>query len=332
MVLFNNDLYAKIICKEALESDCLRIISGYASADFLIKVKQEFPQLKIDLFIGMSQEGISINTHKKFKEIMIEFSDVQVYYQFEEKNTHIKLIEFSNKVSKVTYVGSANFTENGFFNNQELMVPIGDYTESLFEEQKRKSLLCNVDNIARYINFFEEESNLSKSELIKNQKFVKTIESMNMEIKEIQQKQKRYLSDIQKIRSNINYDYYKKFSIEIILNEENDRRWRETGINRIFKGEIPSLFETNKNPFFKLFPEEQIFSIFADDGNMYQAQLTGMNKKDLILLNGNFYEYVQKKIGLNEYRVISRQCLESFGVTKINFERLSESEYYMYFV
>lgn len=335
-MLFNNDLYKKIICKEASRFNYLRIISGYGSADFLRRVKRDFPELQIDLFIGMYKEGFSINSHKKFIEIMTEYPDVQVYYQYEGKSTHIKLIEFSDKMQRSTYVGSANFTENGYISNQELMVPIIDYTGSLFEEQKRKSLVADFETIEKFINFYEDEVNIETNEVnpgkIKEKEVTEKVDSVDLEIKKLYQKRKQYIKYIETVRSNINYEYYKKFSIEIVLNEENDRRWKETGINRIFHDRIPSLFETNKNPFFKIFPEDRIFRIFSDDGNIYQAKLTGMNKKDLILLNGNFYEYVQKKIGINEYKVISRQYLEEFGITKINFERLDESDYYMYFM
>ena len=109
-MLFNNDLYKKIICKEASRFNYLRIISGYGSADFLRRVNRDFPELQIDLFIGMYKEGFSINSHKKFIEIMTEYPDVQVYYQYEGKSTHIKLIEFSDKMKRSTYVGSDNFT------------------------------------------------------------------------------------------------------------------------------------------------------------------------------------------------------------------------------
>lgn len=329
MVLCNTDLYKNIIENELEKASELHVISGYASANFLSNIVDEFPHVNITLFIGMYREGISKKDHEIYKNLTLKFESINVYYQIEGPPTHMKLLEFISTTERTTYIGSANFTDNGFKNNRELMVKGSEYTGSLFRDQRNKSMICTSHEINNYINFYDEKENIN----LEVDTEIESYDSMNVVNENIEKEyviRKRNIRNIPNIRTNINERYYDKFSIEIVLNKESNPRWDTTGINRLFDDKIPSLCDTPRLPFYKLFPEDTIFDIHADDGNHYKAKLTGITNRDLILVNGNFYEYVKNKAGIEEYKPISRPDLESVNMTKINFERIDKNVYFMY--
>lgn len=334
-MLVTENLYHNIIEKEAPDFNELKIISGYGSSEFLANITSKYPHLKISLFLGMTQTnlGISKKNHDEFKKITELNNNILVYYQINGVPTHMKIVEFCLGETKKSYVGSANFTENGFINNRELMTLITDSTKELFCEQMKVSLLCTDETIDEHIFFYSENEGTMES-LIQEESSNYSDEIKNKKLENPQGL--RYTeSDIvfkfRNVRSTRNFSFFNIFEIEIVLNQINNPRWYDSGINSWVNGTTPSLLQTPKVFFDKIFPVGEIFEIIADDGQIYDAKLTGRFNKNLELINGNFYEYVRKRIGLNEKRPISREDLEIYGKTKVCFERIDELKYLMSF-
>ncbi|MDT2825773.1 phospholipase D family protein [Vagococcus lutrae] len=329
MVLYNIDLYENIIEKELATSSELQVISGYSSGSFLSKIVNQFPNVKIILFIGMYHEGISKNDHDIYTTLTTERENVFVYYQVEGRPTHIKLLEFVGETDRSTYIGSANFTDNGFKNNRELMVKGKEYTGSLFREQIAKSMICTSNNIEHYIKIYDDQEKCEHQLDLELEKCANIVSDFVYVPEEYQPKNMTRNKYIQNLRTNINGKYYENFYIEIVLDEENNPRWDTTGINRLFIDKIPSLCDTPRLPFYKVFPQNDIFDIYSDDGAHYKAKLIGINNRDLILINGSFYDYVKSRAKISGYKPISRSELELVNMTRIYFERLDKSIYYM---
>lgn len=328
-MLFFDNLYEKIIRTESKHSFELRIISGYGSASFLRRVKEEFPHLKISLFLGMTFQGVSEKDHKGFVKINKDFEDVKVYYEIDGLATHTKLVEFISEKGKKIYIGSANFTDNGFFHQREIMALVNDSTKELFDYQKSISMLCVDKDIEKYINIYPNNSIFVADfpetyiEELRNSENGKE-SNRNMT-------DQQFLVKLTDLRQNINPKYYTKFDIEVVLEEKNNPRWADSGINAWIDKKKPSLIQTPRMLFDKVFPENKVFEIYSDDGNIYLAKLVGRFNGNLVLTNGDFYEYVRKKINLEKKRPISFEDLQKYGSTKIHFERLEELKYYMYF-
>jgi len=339
MTLYTDNLYKFIIQENAPYFPELRILSGYGSAPFLRKVATEFPNLKIDLYLGMTLQGVSQQNHDEYCKLMNQNSNLRVFYQIKGIQSHVKLIEFKTKNSSRVFVGSANFTENGFVNQRELMTEVSSEVNGLFDFQKDLSIECTFQDITEYILFFQEsastiENQEMNSELSNSES--NNIRETDMEVAEktklIQKTTgKKHHPTIQNLRAQVNYSYYNKFSLEIVLDENNNPRWLDTGINSWVNGKTPVLTQTPKVSFDKLFPVEKIVEVFADDGNQYKGKLTGRFNGSFMLINGNFYEYIKKNIGLKEYRAISREDLLDFGYTELHFERIDELKYIMTF-
>ena len=157
-MIYNNELYLNVLKENCKIYDKLSIISGYASASFLERIIEEFPDLKIELFIGMSQEGVLKANHKQYLRIMSINKNVNIYYQYKAALTHIKAYVFSNYEETKSFVGSANFTENGFIFNNELLCETNESLNELFNDQKEKSKLCNDNSINEYLQFVDNRN------------------------------------------------------------------------------------------------------------------------------------------------------------------------------
>ncbi|MEB8068153.1 restriction endonuclease PLD domain-containing protein [Mammaliicoccus fleurettii] len=325
MSVYIDNLYGNII-SENFKSDKLKTITGYASAPFLKKVIEEIPDLIIEIYIGMSQQGISINNHKEFCNLMNKHENLKIYYQIKGKNNHMKLYEFSKKSTRKTIIGSANFTENGFFNNQEIMVEAEFDTNDIFKRQKELSLLCTTPNIDKFIDFYNEDSNDVNVE-------GETQRDNNSSLSNIStiQKEQEYISTFKKLKTNPNPHYYRKFKIEIVLNKHQNPTWSEKGINAWINNRQPYLQSSQKVFFEKYFPNDEIFYIYTDDGIKFKCKLGGKFNSEIHFVNSNIYEYVKRRINLTVNRPISRDDLINYGNTAFNFTRVNETKYLLEF-
>lgn len=321
MKVYVENLYHNIIEKNSDNFSRLRIISGYASSFFLSRILNDFPDLNIELFIGMSIFGVSKHDHLEFQNIVRKNEKVNVYYQVRGTPNHMKILEFSSSADKKVYIGSANFSENGFYNHKELMIEINLSLDALFEEQRADSLLCTDDNIEKLIPLYEHEIlNSSKKELL---------DIVQLERNDISYSAKNAVSLNKRrdeLRSRIDPDFYKEFELTIVLPNKY-AGWNRKGINSWVKGKIPVLEQTPRLLFNKVFPRNHEFIIYTDDNKVLKAKLSGQFESQLMILNLNLYEYIRGRIGLKEKRPISYDDLKLRGFTKMYFTRINETEY-----
>ena len=327
-----NDLYSNLFCDLARSHEKIEIISGYASPTFFKSVLDEFPHLKITLYIGMSDEGISINSHLKYKEIQGE-SNAFIYYQTNKLNSakpnHIKAYRFSKGNSQRIFVGSANFTENGFINNREILTEISNDLSELFEEQKTNSILCSDPNITDYINFTVSEVHNSREfgqdefppvELAElgDQKFIYTRESNGVR------------NRLYSCRQNIDKKYHKYFKVNIALNASSNNRWRSTGINGALTGEESLLKYSLDGKLYDLFPKNQVITIYTEDDKILKAKLVSDFDLDLTLIDETWYDYTVSRLGIEFGIPLSNESLLQLKCNCFEFERINESEYLMW--
>lgn len=321
-IILIDELYKKIIQQYSRISNNLNIISGYGSSKFLSMIIEEFPNLQINLFIGMSQTGISFREHQSFLILMGKHEKLSIYYQVKGPLTHIKLLEFSTMYRNTTFLGSANFTENGFINNHEAMVCLNEQDNSnLFERQKSVSLLCTDPDIENKIKFYEE-STLSTIE-----PDTESFEHVNQHVIN-EKEEKKYDRFLEYRKSN---KIPTKYNLTVVLNENNDPNWASNGINAIFKNKKSFLIQRNSWFFNSFFPKNHSFILLTESGQEFKAQLSGDFERHLELVDMEFYEYFSKILGFKDSRPISEKDLENIGMNKIYFEKKEESIYLMYF-
>ena len=168
MTLIYENLYDNIIAKNADRYSHLRVITGYSSGNFVHRVLNDFPNLKIELYLGMAMQGISNRDHKAYREITNDEIG-KIYYVNQLPMVHQKIIEFydSGNTQRIGYVGSANFSFSGFMTQRELMMPTKDPLNRPFEIIRPQSSLCLSNNLANisFMNQLETFRQFKSSEL-----------------------------------------------------------------------------------------------------------------------------------------------------------------------
>ena len=342
METYFEDLYENLFGRVANDYTYLKVISGYASASFLSRVVNDFPHLKIELFIGMTSQGVSEKNHVEFQSMMKKNRNISIFYQVEGAPNHMKILEFSTSTSlnKKVFLGSANFSENGFFNNKEAMTAIGFLPETLFDDQLKISLLCVDEKINEYVELYEDEvrqqdsGDSSKNEdanHLDNDTSIPTITTDFSSKSSNNENRRLAMHKWQGLKGKIDPKYYESFEITVVLPKENNARWDKKGINSWVECRVPVLEQTPKILFTKVFPQDEEFKIYTDDNQILNAKLTGNFNGQLEVLNLNLYDYVRKRIGLLEQRPISYHDLVAGGYTTMYFTRINQNEYKMGF-
>lgn len=333
MVIYTKELYENIFGKFSLEASSLKIISGYSSSGFLKRVLQQFPHLSLDLFLGMTYQGISKEDHEQYKKIVKENPKVNIFYQITNKPTHMKIYSFYSSINNKTtnFIGSANFSENGFLVQREILTNVADNLENLFLEQSKYSKSCLDKDIEKYVPFLNNEFYTDSEQLMTSTNIASSSENDDLLIKENKESfnNKTYIKNLETVRMRTNLNFYDTFKVEIVLDGKRDKHWASKGINACFEEKEPVLIGRN---FPKLFPVNKKFKIYTTDGEEWDAVLTGRFDGHISVLNVNLYNYVRKCIGLKEIRPISYNDLLEVGKTEFHFERINEIEYIMSFI
>jgi len=319
------NLYENIIKKNASNNIKIRVLSGYSSANFVNLVLKDFPHIQIELYIGMAFQGIKKKDHVKYKE-MSDKQNLNVFYQVDGIPNHMKVLEFSNQANELTtFVGSANFSQQGFLFHKELMTLQKRVPNELFENQYNQSMSCLNPNVEKYINFYQDNGDsLDYAEFL-NRHTLLNETSDKMEPDNLGRSEKW-----REIRFSTNIVYYNTFYVEI-LPSMNNEVWKYSGINSWVNSGEPVLIQTPRLMFDQVFPENDVFYIYTDDGLEISATLSGHFNKYLKFNNVNIYEYVKKRIGIHNKRPIHYMDLLSYGCTNFYFERIEKNIFLMSF-
>ncbi|GEB94167.1 restriction endonuclease PLD domain-containing protein [Microbacterium lacticum] len=124
-MFLSKDLFETVLTRYIERgADELRIVSGYASAEMctrlLLAAKKMHKGLKIRLIVGMTgYEGITVDTHQGLLSVQAEppedSGSVSVSYVTNGISVHSKLfIWMQGNQPLGAWIGSANFTQNGF--------------------------------------------------------------------------------------------------------------------------------------------------------------------------------------------------------------------------
>lgn len=158
MTLIVNELYDNIIRVNASDFPNLRVITGYSSRDFVKKIITEFPELKIELYIGMALQGISEKDHV-FYQKATKSGKAVVRYVVKKPMIHQKVLEFyDDDDDRCGYIGSANFSDGGFCNQREVMAMVDNSLDYLFDCADASSFLCIDSEIDKIVPIVDDET------------------------------------------------------------------------------------------------------------------------------------------------------------------------------
>lgn len=115
----------------------IKISSGYASPEFLLFILNKFPEISIDLTIGMiSSDKIFEKDHSRFVDLVSFYPQLTINYVVSKQPNHSKIYHWyhSDHNETTTFIGSANFSANGFLLNKETMLERTNIKEEIFSK------------------------------------------------------------------------------------------------------------------------------------------------------------------------------------------------------
>lgn len=324
MEVYNKNLYQNVLEQNLKQFDNMRIITGYCSSTFVQQVVEEFPIVNIEIYIGMSHEGIVENDHQIYCELM-KNKNVKIYYQIEGIPNHMKLYDFSSDSEHKVFIGSANFSNNAFNYQQEILGEINIDTARLFAKQKQHSLACVDDNIGQYITFINRENVENKVD--KDDKDIKVGKVLEPGYNNKKNYRKRRM-DFLSLSIRRDYTYYNEFDFLIVNPKSIDHYWDTTGVNSSQVNKVPVLKQTSPNMEFKdVFPLNEEFIIYTEDGEKLYAKLGGNFNREIHFFDFDIYMYLKDRIGLVSNRPISYEDLKKYNLSSIFFIRKNKNEY-----
>lgn len=317
-----DNLYENIIKTCFKKSNRITILSGYGSGKFLKKVLKDCPELKLDLYLGMTHEGVSTSSHHTFQHLTKTNPYINVYYQIKGTPNHMKIYSIYNLDEQmVSFAGSANFTENGFEYNKEILVEGNLDFKEIFDAQHINSLICTDRDIEKYVNIYNaviEDSDDSETNRKYESSFVSGSKIYNP-------KSNKLIS----MRNKASHKYFKEFDIEVV--KSNDKNWEFTGINSGLYGGTPHLDIGNTLYLKQVFPRDTDFSLITDEDKEYKVRASANDRDALYFIDEDIYDFFRKKLGWKQIRPISYKDLRAIGSNQIKFIRLDKLKYYIEF-
>ena len=323
------DLYQTVLMDPVLrqKANTLYIVSGYASANMVdrhlrglakvMKIPISETSVSVNLMIGMTaKEGISEPSHKAFNHLTAEvFSrNFTCGYYMGAQPTHAKAYAwYEGNRPIIGYVGSANYTYNGFMGNQQEVLSnekpndIFEYYQSLQQD----SYLCSHEEVqgiikpCSIIGETKESINASHEDGSINIKKVSSLPTRN----------RVDISLLDERKSDICYG----------LN------WGDRGDRRITEAYIPVNAELGRSGFF---PERGVhFTVHTDDGKTFLCARRQDGGKAIHSTQDNSIigEYFRRRINASLDQPITKEHLESYGRTEVSFEKIDDDNYYMDF-
>ena len=321
------NMYNEVLIKPGQDgADTLKIISGYATSvmasDHLEDLHDKKLRVHVSLIVGMCpSDGLSLSNHSGFQSIVN--SEMPSYknrfscsYIYKTPAVHSKLYVWyrKNKLFKA-FIGSANYTQNAFYHQRELLAEIRDSditdycqiieNDSIFCNLSEAESLIRIHNDSSYYrrHIHEEKSYDDKNESADPQKIdvehvkVSLLSSRNGEVQN---------------RGGLNWG---------------QRPGREP--NQAYIQLPPEVYNSD---FFPKAP--QCFTVVTDDDKSFICRRAEKDEQGQTIHtpqnNSYFGEYFRNRLGLANGAFVKRQDLERYGRTDVDFYKIGD-EYYMDF-
>ncbi|RNF39753.1 restriction endonuclease PLD domain-containing protein [Planococcus salinus] len=297
----------------------LRILSGYASSAFLYHILNTYPDIELELIIGMSKkDGIKRWDHERYIQTMNENPRIQISYHTTHPAIHAKFYHWYDDDllnNSVTFVGSANFSWGGFRDQNELLVEANHpNVPEVFAAPNPIS--CNDPRIDEYINFYTVQ-----------------IQRRNRTLQGVRQTNQQ----TQETETSINLENLEYVDLPLLLNndtaihEKSGLNWGQRDGREPNQAYIPVPTPFNReNPnFFPLL--EQDFAMLTDDGQQLICVMAQANRKAIHTSESNSImgRYFRERIGVPLGARVDVQDVIGYGRTSVRVYKIDNETYFM---
>jgi hypothetical protein len=318
------DLYNEVLVKPCQEgANTLKIISGYATSlmalDHLVDLHQKHLKTNIKLFVGMcSGDGISLSNHRGFQSIVKSGENIfkgrfVCSYIYNAPQIHSKLYAwYRGKDLYKAFIGSANYTQNAFYRQRELLAEIHDANiTEYFSLVENDSVFCDLDEAETLITI-HNDVNYYKRHIHEDQDT--NTANTNTEIKHIAVP--LYSTKMGEVQNHagLNWGHRDKYKREL---------------NQAYIQLPPNVYKSDFFP-----PAPQSFNVITDDNKSFLCRRAEKSKEGETLhtpQNNSFLgEYFRNRLGLANGTFVTKKDLERYGRTDVAFYKIGD-EYYMDF-
>ena len=324
--MLTENLFQKVLLDPARKgADTLYIVSGYARAGMAHqhiqtvqkKLKSDSPPIHVNLIVGMAaKDGVANSSHLGFVSLSEETlkGAFTCGYLMKPPQVHAKVYAwFRGDKPTVGYIGSANYTRQGFLEkNQREVMTLGDpnMIRDYYRSIEAESCLCTHQDAQRLVRgdelsvFTGEDASVAPS-LDSSVAFPPsegkiTISFLN-----------RY-GDLPQ-RSGLNWGQ----------RPEEKRAPNQAYIRipaAIYRSDF---FPTAKNH----------FTMHTDDGQVIICARRQQHEKAIHSTENNSImgEYFRRRLGVGLGQPVSKADLEKYGRTDVDFYKIDDDNYYMDF-
>ncbi len=293
----------------------LLVVSGYASASMVYR-HLAIPEIhenkvKVRLIVGMARsDGISLADHNMFKEVEAT-NGFECYYRASGSSVHSKVyVWMSDREPVKAFVGSANYTEQGFISNlQENAMAEGNSRDAYnyFMDTLKETMEITHDDIDQHVRFYTNNHQNRDGGEDDDCVIVSLLGTRGEWRNEVPERSGLNWGQRPEHRRNPNQAY-----IQI------GARLARTG-------------------FFPPRPER--FTVLTDDGLSFEA--VRAQKTSRVDSGGDAIEtpqgnhilgaYFRARLGVQSGAPVKRQHLENYGRTDVTFCKLEDETYLMNF-
>ncbi|HOC92939.1 MAG TPA: NgoFVII family restriction endonuclease [bacterium] len=314
--MIKDDLFNNVLVKPA-EHGCekLLIVSGYASAAMASKHFEAIPaSTKICLIVGMCpKDGIGFGNHLSFKKMVERDLKDRFYcrYIMDGPPVHAKTYTWvAGEKPSISFVGSANYTHNGFFGGYTEVVSESDpkETHSMFKQLFDRSVSCDNADVESMVIFYDERCRRTK------------------DVENVVSKKKKEIP------------YKGPDSIRLSFLDRQGRVPVQSGLNwgqRLGRDKnqaylrIPA--EIARTGFFP--PRRHHFNVVTDDGESILCVIAQDNDKAIESKPSNAIlgSYFRRRLGLPSGALVLADHLDIYGRTDIAIYKIDDENYYLDF-
>ncbi|WP_252502755.1 restriction endonuclease PLD domain-containing protein [Sporosarcina sp. Marseille-Q4943] len=301
----------------------LRVLSGYVSPLYLEHILHTYPELRIDVIVGMvSHDGLAIWQHRTFIDLVEQFSDrLNIFYQISRPGNHRKVYYWLQEeifgLSSKVFVGSANFTMNGFGRQNEILVEAThDNIDDIFSDLD--ILDCQDPEISQQVNFYEATTTRIRTSFDSNTNNI--IQHSEMEVL---------------TTPTHNYTEYVDLSLlsNGVVPSRSGLNWGQRegrNPNQAYLS-VPKSVHQNNPEFFP--PLAESFLMITDDGEELICVMAQQNRKAIHTRENNSIlgTYFRNRLGLEYGSFVSVDDLRRYGRDYVRIFKIDEETFYLDF-
>jgi hypothetical protein len=317
-------MYEEVLIRPCQEgADILKIISGYATPEMALNHLEDLYERKlkahISIIVGMCpRDGLSLSNHNGFQSIVSSQADAfkncfLCSYIYKAPPIHSKLyIWYKNDQLFKAFIGSANYSQNAFYRQRELMAEIHDdnINDYLLEIEK-DSIFCNLPEAETLITV-HNDSNYYRQHIHEDKKSDAT--EVNTSIEHVRVPLYSTKTGEVQNHAGLNWGHRDNYKREL---------------NQAYIQLPPNVYRSDFFP-----PAPQCFNVVTDDNKSFLCRRAekSIEGQTLHTPQNNSYlgEYFRNRLGLANGVFVTKQDLERYGRTDVVFYKIGD-EYYMDF-